>query len=381
MEARFLERPGVVDLGVHHPEQGHQHLLQRVADPAILLRRLAHHRDRKDGIAAVCHLRQVEDRLFTLVGIVPEVVAERPFPPSFARRHDPFQHEIGRGGHEDRHAHRPHRLERRSPEERGKRQFVDVLGQGRHGGEHEDRVAPEDTAGRQRLAARLGLPVVERAPLLDLHVQTGGAPVEDLHPIGAEIAASRDRVLREHHRPGDERTAVLRPAGEDRKSVEIRVGHDVAAAPVVDRRDLRAEGAAEEAAGLPERPDGGGLQSFGRECQFEPDRFRFAPEGETDPLAPREEIRHHREFVSLDLFEKERRSVQRGGAGGDLRDLEARGHRDRHPVQLTGLRQGAEERAQPVEPDGARGCEAGGREVLESADRRGRASGGTSRES
>ena len=56
-----------------------------------------------------------------------------------------------------------------------------------------------------------------RAMLLRLPVHARGALVEHLHAIAADVALSRLRIFRNHHRPGDVAPAVLRPALQNRK--------------------------------------------------------------------------------------------------------------------------------------------------------------------
>ena len=55
------------------------------------------------------------------------------------------------------------------------------------------------------------------AVLLRLPMHAGGALVENLHAIAANIALACFRILGDHHRPRDVAAAILGPALQDRK--------------------------------------------------------------------------------------------------------------------------------------------------------------------
>ncbi len=91
----------------------------------------------------------------------------------------------------------------------------------RHRG-HARRLLAELPAARvrnRRIAQ--GFAVVLRGHLLPLPVHAGGLAVVHLHPIHADIAFAGARIARVHARQRDEPPAIVRPALQNRKRVQV----------------------------------------------------------------------------------------------------------------------------------------------------------------
>ncbi len=183
--------------------------------------------------------------------------------------------------------------------------------------------------------AQVGGPV-----LVDLPVHHGRAPVEHLDPVHAAVARAGRRVAAEDQRQGDERPAVLRPAGEDRQPAEVglvepdllagRLAHDLgrerrqlaqpAQRPHLGHHPLRRLEVHER---LDARPEG--VERLGAERRAHP------------PLGA-ELVDQHRHVAARHVREEQRRATALGHAVGDLGDLEvgvdARRHAREVPVAL-----------------------------------------------
>ncbi len=76
---------------------------------------------------------------------------------------------------------------------------------------------PRQTATRHPLAGFVVALAVARGDLVQLPVHPGGASVENLHAVHADVAVARVGVLRVDGRERDERAAVLGPAFQHRQ--------------------------------------------------------------------------------------------------------------------------------------------------------------------
>jgi len=72
-------------------------------------------------------------------------------------------------------------------------------------------------------ASRSGVAIVLGGDLLPLPVHAGGLSVVNLHAVHADVALARARVAGDDAGEGDEAAAVMRPALEDGKVVEVEV--------------------------------------------------------------------------------------------------------------------------------------------------------------
>ncbi len=81
--------------------------------------------------------------------------------------------------------------------------------------------APITTATSQVLATLLGLPVVSSSSLHALPVHAGLVIAEHLKTIETKIPHSCSGVMRDHHAEGNEATAIMGPALENRQPGQI----------------------------------------------------------------------------------------------------------------------------------------------------------------
>ena len=111
-------------------------------------------------------------------------------------------------------------LDRRATEIARHHELVDVLRQRRARGVRGDRIHPERYCDGD---AALGGEPVGAAVLVDLPVHEGGAVVDHLHAIHADVADAVPRVPGDDGRERDERRRVAGPAALDRESREVDV--------------------------------------------------------------------------------------------------------------------------------------------------------------
>ena len=199
-----------------------------------------------------------------------------------------------------------------------------MLRQRRARGVGGDRVEPERD-GDLELAVR---EEVVRAPVLvNLPVHRGGAAVEHLQPVNADVARAVARVLRDHRGERDERRRVSRPAGLDREPAEIDLvtgEHDLLHRAAADALRLRIGDRLElaQAANLLGEP----LRRLHLEHVAEPPpRLVQAldPERETHPpLGP--ELVDQQRMAGLRVLEEQRGPAGLDDAIRDLGDLEVR---------------------------------------------------------
>ena len=234
-----------------------------------------------------------------------------------------LEHDLGVRRHLEIDGDALDELDRLAAEEPGEHQLVDVLRQRRAGRVRGDRVETErDRHGN----AAVGREPVGAAVLVDLPVHEGGVPVDDLHPVHADVAAAAARITGDDGRQGDERRRIARPAALHREEPEVDVvalQHDLlhraaahrVRARVGDRlqllqaahlvhqpgRRLHLENAADALAELVERLDA---------------------EREAHPALRAELVDEQRMLRALRILEEERRAAGLHDAVDDLGDLE-----------------------------------------------------------
>ena len=185
----------------------------------------------------------MEDRERLGRGVVAGVVAERAFLPDLVLVDVALEHDLGVRGNLDADGHSLDELDRLAAEEAGHHELVDVLRQRRAGRVRGDRVEAERDGD---LDAAVGRERVGAAVLVDLPVHEGRAPVDDLHPVHADVAAAGLRVVRDDGRERDERRRVAGPAALDRELRQVDV--------VAREDDLLAHALASRSSGASRRP-------------------------------------------------------------------------------------------------------------------------------
>src|SRR3954469_8013177 len=239
-EAAVVEDAGdrqvvVDDLGQGRAHGGQETPLRRLAEPGVLLRRLAHHDGGVDRVAPHRHGSDVEDRERLGGGVVAGVVAERPLLADLVLLDVALEHDLGAGGHLDADADALDELDRVATQEARHHQLVDVLREGRARRVRRDRIEAKRYGD---LDTAVGREVVGASVLVDLPVHEGRVPVDELHPVHADVAAAGLRIVGDHGRECDERRRVARPAALDREEPEIDVvaaQHDLLARALADR--------------------------------------------------------------------------------------------------------------------------------------------------
>ena len=207
---RARDRQVVVDdLGNGHLDRGQEDALGRLAEPGVLLRRLADDDRRVDRVASHRDRRHVEDREALGRRVEAGVVAERPFVRELALVDVSLEHDLRVGRHLEVDGHALDELDRLAAQEARDHQLVDVLRQRRARRVRGDRV---ETERDRDLHPPLGEQVVGAAVLVDLPVHRGRARAEHLHPVHADVPAAGARVAGDHGRQRDERPGVAGPA-------------------------------------------------------------------------------------------------------------------------------------------------------------------------
>ena len=202
-----------------HPDRREEDPLCRLAEPRVLLRRLADDDRRIDRIAAHRDGGELENGERLGRRVVPGVVAERPLLGELVLVDVALEHDLGVRGHLQVDGLCLHELHRLAAQEPGEHELVDVLRQRRARGIRGDGVEPE---GDGDLDPAVGGEIVRAAVLVDLPVHRRGARAELLHAVHADIARSGERILRDHRGERDERRGIVGPTFLDREQVERR---------------------------------------------------------------------------------------------------------------------------------------------------------------
>ena len=313
----------VDDLRDGHADRGQEDPLRGLAEPRVLLRRLADHDRRIDRIAAHGQRRQVEDGEPLGRRVVAGVVAERPLVGQLVLRDVALEDDLRVRGHVDCDRLRADELDRLAAEEAGEHQLVDVLRQRGARGVRRDRIRAERDGD-------LDLPVrreiVGAAVLVDLPVHRRRARPELLHAVHADVTHAGARIVGDHGRKRDERRGVIRPALLDRQQVERRgvaLEHDLLARRAANRLRPRVRDRLQllQAAHLLDEP----LRRLHLEhvAELLGDRVeRRRIERHRHPPLRSELVDQQRPVGALDVLEEQRRPAALDDAVVDLRDLE-----------------------------------------------------------
>ena len=150
------------------------------------------------------------------------VIAERPFGAQVGVVDVAFEHELGARRNLEVDRSRLDQFDRLAAQEPGERELIEHRRQRRGCGVGQHRIAADRDGNRNLLAPRIGV----RAPLfVTLPVHAGLAFVVDLHAIHADVGTSGARIVGDHERQRDERSAVERPGGEHGKFAQIGFAH------------------------------------------------------------------------------------------------------------------------------------------------------------
>jgi hypothetical protein len=283
----------------------------------------------------------------------------------------PFQDNLGVGGHLDVHRLALDQLHRLLADEAGHQHLVDLLRQGKRGGETHGGIGirADGDSDLHATPAALGLAVVGAAALLNMPVHPGGPLVEDLHAVGPAVAHTGLRILGEDHREGDAAAGIDRPALQDGDAGERRVvpDDDLLAGAILDQLGEHAE--------LVEQP----LRRLQVQDILQLRRQiarRGDLQGKIHAGGAAEEVDQDGHGRALDVLEEERRAARFTDAVGDLGDLQDRIHFAGDATKLSGPFQGGDKLAQVgvchggLLDDGESRAPQGAREGLRPATRR-----------
>jgi hypothetical protein len=209
----------VDDLGHAHANRREEDPLRRLREPLVLGRRLADDDRRIDRVPAHRDRGDAEERELLGRRVVAGVIAERPLHAAVRRVDPPLEDDLGVRGNLEVDGLAPHELHRRTPEKACDHQLADVLRQRGARGVRGDGIEAERDGDRDAAVRRSQ--EVGTSVLVHLPVHEGGATVDLLHPVHADVPHTRRAVLRDHGRKGDERRRVERPAAHDRERVEV----------------------------------------------------------------------------------------------------------------------------------------------------------------
>ncbi len=280
MEHRVVAGVQVHDVRVHHADEWPDHGAGSEADPLVLLRRLANHRARIDGVAPPGDGLHLEDGKRRRLGVVAVVVAEGALQPALARGDGSLEDEFGVGRHRQVEALGAHQLGGASAEEPRQPEFVEILRQRQDGGEHGERIAAEDHGRVEGAAQALRLVVVAPPALHALPVHAGRGGVEHLEAVEAEVADAGRRMVGQRGPEGDEGPGVARPAPEIGEAVEARRLHHLLHRGPPDHPRPEEAGAQQRAAELPELPEGGRVEPLEGLDQLAADRLGRPAQGQ-----------------------------------------------------------------------------------------------------
>ena len=153
--------------------------------------------------------------------VVARVIAERALDPDVVLRHVSLEDDLGIRRHLEVDGLALDELDRLSAEEAGEHQLVEVLRERRAGRVSGHGIEPDrDRDGNSTV---LGGEEIGPAVLVHLPVHEGRRAVDHLHPVHADVARTRLRVLRDDRRKRDERRRIARPAALDREPTEVDV--------------------------------------------------------------------------------------------------------------------------------------------------------------
>ena len=213
---RARDREVVVDdLRQGHLDRRQEDPLGRLAEPGVLRRRLPDDDGRVDRVLSHRHSAQPEDRELLGRRVVARVVAERALCAHVVARNVPFEDDLGVRRYLEVDRLAAHELDRLAPQEPGEHELVDVVRERCARRVRRHRVEPD--RDRHRDPPVLGGEQIRPPVLVHLPVHEGRPTVDHLHPVHADVADTRLRVLRDDGRKRDERRRVARPAALDRE--------------------------------------------------------------------------------------------------------------------------------------------------------------------
>ena len=316
----------VDDLGQRHPDRRKEDPLGCLSEPGVLRRRLPDDDRRIDRVAPHRQRRDAEDRELLGVRVVAGVVAERAFDADVVTRDRPLEDDLGVRRDFQVHGLAADELHRLAAQEAGEHELVDVVWERRARGVRRHGIEPDRDGYRDPPV--LGREEIGPPVLVHLPVHVGGACIDHLHPVHAEVADARLRVLRDDRGKRDEGGRILRPAALDRKPAEVHIvalEHDLLARSLRDglRHGVGDRLQLQEASHL--------LHETLRRLHVEhlaQLRRRVVElldaQGEAHAPFGSELVDEERMRRSLRMLEEERRSSGLDDAVGDLRDLEIR---------------------------------------------------------
>ena len=153
--------------------------------------------------------------------VVARVVAERALDADVVLRDVSLEDDLGVRGHLEVDGLAAHELDRLAAQEAGEHELVEVLRERRARRVGGDGIEPD--RDRHGDAAVLRREKIRPAVLVHLPVHERRAAVDHLHPVHADVARARVRILRDDRRERDERRWIARPAALDREAAEVDV--------------------------------------------------------------------------------------------------------------------------------------------------------------
>ena len=223
VKSRFVVCPEISDFRMQQARERTEHLLRCIAEKFVLHRRTANDRGGINRILAMCDGLYMEDWKFRCGGVMAEVIAERPFHSAFFRRDQSFEDKLGVCRNADGDGSSADKRRSPSAEETCEHGFIDSFRQRRDCRHQQGWIGTERHGDFERLMKLLGLVIMEAAPFLNLPVHAGSALVEHMHPVHTHVPVSVAGIIRDDLGQGDEATAVIRPAFENRKLLKIRM--------------------------------------------------------------------------------------------------------------------------------------------------------------
>ena len=276
--------------------------------------------------------------------IITGVIAEWSLAPKLVGRNVAFENDLGVGGNLKVDGLAFDHLDGFMSEETRKNHLVHIARQGSSRRVSQERISADRDGGFDfRLTERLSVAKILRAVLMNVPMHAGGGGVEFLKAIHADVALAGSGIFGDDERQCDERSAVLRPALEDRNFIERRtLHHDLLTGSVADvfREVDRL------ARGLQDRQHIGFI--FHREVR-ELENFSDLVGNVVEPInAEREShsfigaegVDEHGHIIALDVLEQQRDVtpvVEFGDAIGDLGDLELGADRSFDALQQSTL--------------------------------------------
>src|SRR6202050_1772440 len=245
LEDAFGGHGDVHNFRVLHFHYGHEDAFDGMAHEVVFLRRRADDGGQVERVFAMGDALYVEDGKLAFEGVKAGLVAEGAFGAHLADFDIAFEDDFGVGGDFEVNCFAGDQVNRVFAQEAGEHELVQI---GRNGENACERGGGVGADGYSYFESAFGIfraaaAVMIGAVFLSLPVHASGTGVVNLHAVAADVAFTVFRILGDDHGPGDVATAVLRPAFEDRESVERGVvgEHSSLAGSIAD--GFREEGA------------------------------------------------------------------------------------------------------------------------------------------